>query len=204
MAINWPAKDPSEDLDFSWRVPLDTGDAITTASITLQSGTATLTSPQIAGDLVTVRVSGGADGEQAVFSATAVTAGGDTFIETIYLRIVSTADTLMSAFRLRYPAFAAVPDATISYWLEDAARVVTDAWIAADQPIAKMLLAAHEGGRLRRTEATGRHVERTACRDMRWAPLPAPCGSADPVHDLYPGTADVGGLPVIPHAAAGG
>lgn len=46
--------------------------------------------------------------------------------------------------KARYPGFAAVPDATVSYWIADAQRVVTDAWIEADYPIAIMLHAAHE------------------------------------------------------------
>jgi hypothetical protein len=47
-------------------------------------------------------------------------------------------------FKVRYPGFAAVPDETVAYWIADARRVVTEAWIEADYPIALMLHAAHE------------------------------------------------------------
>ena len=47
-----------------------------------------------------------------------------------------------TTLRLRYPAFAAVTDATIAYWLTDAARIVTDAW-GDDQEPATLALAAH-------------------------------------------------------------
>lgn len=46
--------------------------------------------------------------------------------------------------KARYPGFAAVADATVTYWITDALRTVTTAWIEADYPIAIMLLAAHE------------------------------------------------------------
>lgn len=49
-----------------------------------------------------------------------------------------------TTFRLRYPAFASVPDATITYWLTDATRFVDDSWpIVADRDPAMMAVAAH-------------------------------------------------------------
>lgn len=47
-----------------------------------------------------------------------------------------------ATLKLRYPAFAAVPDATVQYWLTDAARIVTDAW-GDDQEPGTLALAAH-------------------------------------------------------------
>lgn len=44
--------------------------------------------------------------------------------------------------RLRYPAFAAVSDATITYWLTDAARIVTPDW-GDEQEAGALALAAH-------------------------------------------------------------
>ncbi|RSV15678.1 DUF4054 domain-containing protein [Sphingomonas sp. ABOLF] len=44
--------------------------------------------------------------------------------------------------KLRYPAFAAVPDATIAYWLTDAAREVDASWGDLQEP-ATLALAAH-------------------------------------------------------------
>jgi hypothetical protein len=50
---------------------------------------------------------------------------------------------LLAEFRIRYPEFAAVPDATVEYWLDDALLIVTDSWIEADRKPAQMALAAH-------------------------------------------------------------
>ena len=47
-----------------------------------------------------------------------------------------------SLLRLRYPAFSKVDDATIAYWLTDAARIVTNSW-GPDQEPATLALAAH-------------------------------------------------------------
>lgn len=47
-----------------------------------------------------------------------------------------------ASLRARYPAFAAMPDATLAYWLADAARIVTPAW-GEDQEPATLALAAH-------------------------------------------------------------
>lgn len=48
-----------------------------------------------------------------------------------------------AALKLRFPAFAAVDDAVVEYWLDDARVTVTDAWIEADRAPAEMALAAH-------------------------------------------------------------
>lgn len=47
-----------------------------------------------------------------------------------------------ATLRIRYPAFAAVPDDAIAYWLTDAARIVTDDW-GEDQEPGTLALAAH-------------------------------------------------------------
>lgn len=47
-----------------------------------------------------------------------------------------------SILKLRYPAFATVPDETIAYWLVDAARIVSAHW-GEDQEPATLALAAH-------------------------------------------------------------
>lgn len=47
-----------------------------------------------------------------------------------------------ATLRLRYPAFTAVDDAVITYWLTDAGRIVTEAW-GADYEPATFALAAH-------------------------------------------------------------
>lgn len=47
-----------------------------------------------------------------------------------------------ATFRIRYPALASTSDATIAYWLTDAALTVTDTW-GTDQEPATLALAAH-------------------------------------------------------------
>jgi hypothetical protein len=50
-----------------------------------------------------------------------------------------TADQLQAAF----PAFADVPDATVDFWIERAARMVDTTWMEDDYQFAIMLLACH-------------------------------------------------------------
>lgn len=45
--------------------------------------------------------------------------------------------------QLRYPAFAAVAEDTIQYWLTDSLRSVDSSWIEDDRAPAEMALAAH-------------------------------------------------------------
>lgn len=45
--------------------------------------------------------------------------------------------------KARYPAFAAVDDATIDYWLTDALRFVDETWTEGDYAPALMAMAAH-------------------------------------------------------------
>lgn len=48
-----------------------------------------------------------------------------------------------ATLKTRYPSFAAVDDAAIQYWLDDALRFVTDRWIEDDRSPAMMAYAAH-------------------------------------------------------------
>lgn len=50
---------------------------------------------------------------------------------------------LLAEFRIRYPAFAAVADETVQYWLTDSERMITSDWFEADQAPAMCALAAH-------------------------------------------------------------
>lgn len=52
-------------------------------------------------------------------------------------------DPSAADLKAAFPAFAAVEDATIVYWLDRAARVVDQGWPEDDGPHARMLLAAH-------------------------------------------------------------
>lgn len=48
-----------------------------------------------------------------------------------------------ATLKLRYPAFSAVPDATVQYWLTDAQRFVDQSWSEVDYAPAIMAAAAH-------------------------------------------------------------
>lgn len=50
---------------------------------------------------------------------------------------------LPADLKLRYPAFAAVDDATVQYWLTDAERFVDTTWPEGDYAPALMAVAAH-------------------------------------------------------------
>ena len=59
---------------------------------------------------------------------------------------------------LRYPAFAAVDEEVIQYWLTDAERFVDESWIETDYAPALMARAAHEMA----VEGLGTEAEATA------------------------------------------
>ena len=143
MAINWNAKDPDEVLDFTWEPALDVGDTISTYTVSVASGSSVIDSDTKTDSAVTIWISSGTDGETNAILARAVTSGGRTIEETIYLPIKASANVLISTLRRRYPAFAAVSGDIIGYWLTDAERNVGTDWIADDIGPAKMALAAH-------------------------------------------------------------
>lgn len=138
----WPAKDPDELLDYSWTVPLDDGDTISGFTILRDSGTVTIVTSGSSGAAATAWLSGGTNGETALFTLTVTTNGGRTFEEKAALAIVAKSDAaraLISAF----PRFAAVPASTIEFWLTRAARGVDTTWTADDREMGQMLLACH-------------------------------------------------------------
>lgn len=142
--IAWPAKDPAEELDYNWTVPLDAGDAISTFTATVASGTVAIEgTPGFSGAVATTFFSGGAIDEIASITLTAVTTGGRTFRETAVLPIIDRASAVLAAFRLRYPAFVTSTDGEISYWLADAGAQVS-AWPTADQQAGRLAYAAHK------------------------------------------------------------
>lgn len=53
---------------------------------------------------------------------------------------------LLAKFRLRYPEFAAVPNDRVTYWLDDAASIVTVDWGVDEEP-ATLVYAAHRVAR---------------------------------------------------------
>jgi hypothetical protein len=165
MAQPWTAKDPQAVLDYVYRIPLNAGDHVSSATpwITKLSGTVAIASQSLAvaadttaegyGQDVTVWLSGGTDGETCVFKAAWSTAGGRANDDIITLNVASNQIAALDLVNytvplpghltMRYPAFASVPFAIIEYWLTDAQRFVGNSWRSSDYPIALMALAAH-------------------------------------------------------------
>jgi hypothetical protein len=162
---SWPAKDPDAVKDYVYRIPLDAGDSIAAgqATVTKLAGNVSLDSysPASAPDTtaegygqdVTVWLSGGTDGETAVFRVawTTVDTRHDDDVITIavlesdIVPLVLTGYAKPSAAHLimKYPAFGATPPATVAFWLKDAERYVTTVWGESDYAAGLMALAAH-------------------------------------------------------------
>lgn len=141
--IIWPAKDPADVLDFSWTVPLDTGDAIDTFTATKTSGDVVLDSQSTVGAAGIVWISGGTADEKAYFNLVAVTDLGRTFREVGLLPVIDRASELIGEFRQRCPAFSAIDDGQVGFWLADAGAVVGTNWPSDVILPAKALYAAH-------------------------------------------------------------
>jgi hypothetical protein len=161
----WTAKDPDAVLDYIYRIPLDAGDSVTSLTpwVTKLSGAVVIDSQSLAaapdtttegyGQDVTVWLSGGTNGETAVFRAAWVTADGRTDDDVITLAVLESdvVPLVITGYMkpaaahllMRYPAFAAVPASTIAYWLTDAERSVDTSWGEGDYAAALMALAAH-------------------------------------------------------------
>jgi hypothetical protein len=141
--IVWPAKDPAEVLDFTWTVPLDGDDVIDSFSPTLISGSITIDSNDKTDLVGTLWISGGTADEIAQISLRAVTEGGRTFRELGVLPLVDRASEVLADFRLRYPAFAAVADGPIGFWLAKAGAEVGANWPSEVIAEAKCAWSAH-------------------------------------------------------------
>lgn len=142
--ISWPAKDPVEELDFNWIVPLDEGDAIETFTAVVADGDITIEgTPAFSGATGTAFITGGTADEVATVTLTAVTTGGRTFRDTALLPIIDRASAVLAAFRLRYPVFDTATDGQISYWLADGGSQVS-AWREGDQQAGRLAYAAHK------------------------------------------------------------
>lgn len=154
---SWPPKTPDAVLDYLYTIPLDEGDSVTSYTVTKLTGSVTKDTDSRDEADVTVKLSGGTDGEFNIFQIAWTTAGGrtDDSIATIAVVAVSAYEPAIAEFLIRYPAFASVPTATIAYWLRDADVVVTDSWIEADISPARMALAAHNMALLGLDKASG-------------------------------------------------
>jgi hypothetical protein len=138
----WPAKDPAEVLDYTWTVPLDTGDTIANVTAVKSSGSAEIDNEANTDTTLQLWLSGGTADELSKFTLTAMTNGGRTFREVGVLPVIDRASDLIASFRLRYPAFDALDDGRISYWLADAGPLVAS-WAADSQETARLAWSAH-------------------------------------------------------------
>lgn len=144
--IVWPAKDPASVLDFTWTPPLDDGDTIVTFVPTVASGGITVTDPApvLSGTKARMVVSGGTDMAIAVISMTVGTLGGDTHHEAGAIPIIDRSNETLMHFRMAYPAFAAVADGPIAYWLIQALTHIGNSWPEALRMRARAAYAAHK------------------------------------------------------------
>src|SRR3990167_1371447 len=141
--LKWSPKDPDEVLDYSWTPAIDTGDTLSTATLSVIDGSVAIDSQDDSTGILVAFLSGGADGEIAEFLARATTTGGRTFEETIILPIrATTGSALANTLVDMFPAFASVTAGTVDTWLTIAARTVTSTF-GDDEDYAKMLLACH-------------------------------------------------------------
>jgi len=161
----WSSKDPDAVLDYVYRIPLDAEDSVSSSTpwVTVLDGDVGIDDQSLAaepdttdagyGQDVTITLSGGTDGETAVFRVAWETAAGreDDDIITLFvssheyeaLELIGYAKPLPPHLKARYPAFAAIDAGTIQYWLTDAERCVTEAWLEGDYAAGLMALAAH-------------------------------------------------------------
>lgn len=156
MAKTWPSKDPDEVLDFRYDWTLDLAENETLDShefIVVEAAGINVADEVLETPYFDAWLTGGNDGETAIFTHRVTTSDNRTFEDTILLPIRSTvvpdmhpggyveptAAHLIAAF----PEFADVPKATIDNYLRRAARSVDDSWLEGDFADARMLLAAH-------------------------------------------------------------
>ena len=148
----WAPKDPDATLDYVYTIPLDAGDSFADYNFTKLTGDVVIDSESRTGADITAWLSGGTDGELTVFYVEWETSAGRIDDDLVLLDVFDDAGELVISgyakpapdhLTMRYPAFAAVPQATIRYWLVDAERYVTDAWSEGDYAAGLMALAAH-------------------------------------------------------------
>lgn len=137
------AKDPEEVLDYPWPVPLDAGDAISAFTAVRVSGDVVLDSTSHTDSIGTIWLSGGTDGTASVFTLTAETDAGRIFETAVVISVVDAASASVAEFLIRYPAFAAVSVAVITYWIKDAEQIVGDLCGSTYRDRAVFALAAH-------------------------------------------------------------
>ena len=143
----WPAKDPLEELDFSWTVPLDSGDTLDATNgffPTVVEGTIVKDQDTFNDTVGTVWLRGGIDGEIAKVEMIALSEDGRKFREIGVLPIVDHARAILADFRMMYSAFVSIPDGDIGFWLAKAAADVGTTWPSDRRDEARCAWAAHK------------------------------------------------------------
>lgn len=152
MTQAWPSKDPDAVYDYSYTIPLDDGDSVASATLSKLSGDVVIDSQGVAANVLTAVLSGGTDGETAVFQVDWSTNGGDADQEVITLAVNEKApltaptgfvDPTAAELKAAFSRFADVGDPTVEFWLARARRSVDTSWTADDYGMGQMLLAAH-------------------------------------------------------------
>lgn len=141
--IIWPAKDPAEELDYTWTVPLDAGDEIDEFTATKISGSVSLGSFDHTATVGALWLSGGTADELAYINLEATTLDGRKFRDVGVLPLVDRASAMLAMFRLTYPELAQIDDGRIGFWLAKSGAVVGDNWLESSRDDAKIAWAAH-------------------------------------------------------------
>jgi hypothetical protein len=85
----WPHKDPNEVLDYrvDWTARLESGETITTSTVSRPTGDVVIDSQSYLGAMVTVWLSGGTDDTMNILTSRIVTNQGRTYDESVKLRV---------------------------------------------------------------------------------------------------------------------
>lgn len=97
---------------------------------------------------VNLRIDGGKDGESYTVTVTVTASDGQVFeldgiVQVAEIPSDQTDILTPAGFRAAFPAFAAVPDAAIIFWMTQAGNAVDTTWAEADRDYAKALWTAH-------------------------------------------------------------
>jgi len=150
--LNLPSKSPGQRLDYGWDIPVDTGDTVISATISVVSGDVEIVSQSL--DFSIPRLifvlSGGTAGTITQFYVVANTSGGDIFDDTIGIFVGGAAsvpppysDPTPSDIKADFPIFATVDDAAIQRRIARSSMWVDDSWLESDYTWAKELLVAY-------------------------------------------------------------
>lgn len=93
------AKPAASTISYDWTPGLGSDDSIASVSLSVTTGTATISSHKHDGKTVTMLLAGGAAGVTSILSATVLTQRGQTITETIYLPVTESTNRLSNTAR---------------------------------------------------------------------------------------------------------